>query len=304
MKKLFDDRQNEISSVENKAASSRGSVFSARRIPALVFMALLLVAIAGTFFVPTFSWTFTNREAGNENGALTSDTTDSAILPYSLYIKQDDTTVNVYTNTDSAAMNSYDSILGRNDYSSAYIVMPVYGVSAGNNITFTITANGALNQNGNASGTDGNGKNILMEQYLSNIIYISCANITASNLSPDSTKLAMYNGAKSWFDTHSASTATFVQYSAPANSNDPVVLNSKNTTVSFSFPSGSYTIESNGMVYIYFKIDYKYELVDAYVDALRRSLGGFKLGEAGHAEFTGLISGQVYDLVSIDMLVS
>ncbi len=279
-------------------------------LPAFLSMFIALSVLIAS----TYAWYVTNRQTLKTDAEVYSGGVDAAILPYSLFINvrselinqqtgDYDYAVQVFNDTDQAALNTYDAILGRNPYTSAYIRMPAYGVQEGSGLTFTITAAGTLNDtNGNSSGVNAYGRNLLMNQFISNIIRISCANIPASVISPSADKEDVYAGAKNWFDNNLADSATFVQYSPGATSKDPVVLNSKNSTVSFSFTSNDYTIESDGMVYVYFKIDYDYPLVDAYINALRIQMGGFKIGQEGHADFTGAIN-PGFDLVSIQMAI-
>jgi hypothetical protein len=310
MRKEFEN-ENRIENRENganKALLSAGKGASrAKGLGMLCLLAVLLLVAAGVNMIPTFAWHVTNREAGDESGSVRSDSVEASVLPYSLYINEDDGagnfSVHVYSSNDQAALNSYDAILGRNDYTSAYIHMPLYGVAAGDTLAFTITANGTLANGSNATGVGNNGRNLLLEQYLSNIINLSCGCIPSSTLSATADKETVYSSARSWFEANAASVAkgTFVNYSPGARPGDPVVLNSKSSTMVLRLEPGDYTIESNGQVHVYFRIDYDYPLVDAYISALRLQMGGFKIGEEGHAEFTGVITAGNFDLVSIEM---
>ncbi len=271
----------------------------------LLLTAMVMLVLASSMVTHTFAWHVTSREAGSADGQVYSDSTEASVTPYSLYTcSSDGSTVTVYSSEDKVSLNSYDAILGRNDYTSVYIRMPVYGVVPGDTIKFTVTANGTLNDvNGNSSGVDGSGRNILLNQYLSNIISVSCANIPESSIPADASRDTIYHNALGWFSSHSVDKGTFVNYSPGARPRDPVVLNSKSPTMYITLEDGDYTIESDGYVYVYFKIDYEYPLVDAYITALRLQMGGFKIGEAGHSEFSGTVDGIGFDLESIVMSI-
>ncbi len=301
------------------------------RIPLRVLLpsAVTMLVIALTLIAATYAWQVSNHETGIEASAVESDTVEPQILPYTLYIDvqtphEDDETgeitytyeVEVFSDTDDAKLNSYDAILGKNDHSSAYVRMPAYGIASGNTVTFTLSASGTLYR----TGTEGNyvyhdspgtytqnnvTLNHLMNQYISNIIRVSCANIPLSVIAEDANKDEIYNGAKNWFADHAdtVQSDTFVDYYDRPSPREPIVLVEKNHEIEFTLTSSDYTIESDGMVYIYFKIDYEYDLVDAYISALRLDMGGFKIGEAGHAEFSGLVEDSGFDLERIEMTI-
>ena len=118
-------------------------------------------------------------------------------------------------------------------------------------------------------------------------------------------KDTIYNRAKTWFSENSAPSDTFVKYGDRPNLREPVILQRKDLEIALTLAPGNYTVEENGMIYVYFKIDYEYDLVDAYISALRLEQGGFKIGEEGHAIFTGEIeNGGGYDLQRITMTVT
>jgi len=295
-----------ISGVSARLKACCGRFLSAcRGLGALIPGALGMLVAAAVLVSSSTAFYVTNRDTGGLNSTVGSDSVDPSIMPYALFVKtltdaENQTyTVNVYNNSEQAALNSYDAIFNRNEFSSAYIRMPVYGVQSGDTLTFTVTANGPLSEDGTA--TDSSGHNQLMSQYISNIISISCANIPSTTLSPSADRDTVYAGAKSYFDSATAEEKTFVTYDPAPSARQSVGLTGKSAQISFVLDSSDYVIE-NGMVYVYFKIDYKYELVDAYLTALRLQLGGFKIGQAGHTEFSGILD-QTFDLERIEMTV-
>jgi|GEM_PF-3352141 len=270
----------------------------------VVTMAVILAVLIGA----TMAWNVTVTRTYGGDSSVSSDSAAAAIMPYVVFVQQrnDDGsggTVVTYSQDDTVMLNSYDAIMGRNDCTSAYIRMPVYGIEPGSDLTFTVTSTGTLANGQNATGTEtinGRVRNLLMDQYLSNILEISCMNIPTTVIAEDASKETIYAGAKSAF-TASAQADTFVNYTAPVGNEKTVRLTDKDDAITFTLTSDDYVIE-NGFVYVYFKLDYKYELVDAFIMALRMQLGGFKIGEAGHAEFTGLVN-PGYDLNEIIMTV-
>ncbi len=288
---------NRIAGARLRLKAICGSVINAcrpYRVPIIAAAAVLVTAIAVVSV--TTSWFETNRKDVTRGESVTSDMVDPSVLPYTLYIKDRATAaVSHYTSTQNAVLNSYDAILGgdSNAWTSAYIRMPVYGILPGDSLSFTVTCTAPLYV------TEDNVTHI--NESISNFIEIRCANIPASTLAADAAETTVYDGALAWFRNNSAQEGAFVQYHTPANADprDPVQLDSKSTSITFQFADGTYTIEEDGMVYIYFMIDYDYNLVDAYLHELRGRLGGFKLNEAGHAEFAGL-----NDLERIQMTVS
>jgi len=280
-------------------------------------LAILIILVV--FISASMAWNLTNKQTYDADGTVESDGVNASVLPYSLYVKHqtvsgDNVTYNVqvYSSGDGAELNSYDAIMGRNDYTSAYIRMPVYGVPEGSTLTFTVTCTGSIgtNDEDGVNSTDNVTNNILMAQYLSNIIEVSCANIRSSVISTSASKEDVYTNALNWFsDSANASaikSGTFVQYreNTGTGRNKTAFLSGKNPTVTFTLAPGDYAVEDDGMVYVYFKLDYKYELVDAYITALRLTQGGFKLNESGHADFTGTVENVGFDLSTIALEIS
>jgi len=283
--------------------------------------AAMMLVIAAVLTLATYAWQVTNHETNDQAGTVTSDDVDASIMPYSLFINEQTPVLDgegdptgeytyevvVFSDVDNVALNSYDAILGRNPYSSAYIRMPVYGASAGDTLTFTVSANGTLcaeKNNEPRETVGGHELNVILDQYISNIIRISCANIPTTTIAADADKDTIYHSAKEWFDENSAPNETFVTYNDRPSAKEPIVLTGKNSSVNFVLSDGNYTIEDDGMVYVYFKIDYEYDLVDAYISALRLEVGGFKIGEAGHADFSGEVENVGFDLDTIAMTIS
>lgn len=278
--------------------------------PVYAGIAVLLVLI---LLIPmTKTWYAKIREslaAGNE---VKSAEASAGAMPYTLYVARPSTNpitsidhVEVYTNSGSARLNTFDAIFGgdHNMYTSAYIRVPIFGIPSGKSIKMTITCQSTYKDAQDE-----------IQKYISNFIDVSCAVIPTSVIAENATPTQIYSGAKNYFDTNAASitTTSFVNYSVTTTNGNKVVnatgkkLEGSEKGISFTIPSNQIQLV-NDKAYVYFKIDYNEDLIYHYIRTNLWGKGGFKLGETAADDFAGTISGGnpiTYDLKEIKMTIN
>lgn len=285
------------------------NVWQRFRLPAYVAFALLLTMIA---IIPsTRSWYARILENQTTGEGVTSANVASGALPYVLYVarpRADAITqidhVDVYTNSTEAALNTFDAIFGgdHNEYTAAYLRMPIYGIPEGKSIKLTVTCQSDYLNSQNQ-----------IEKYISNIIQMSCAVIPTNVIPENASAAEIYSGAHAYFQNNAASLTekAFVNYSVSGvNGIKTISVTGKNMEgtdkgISFTIPANQIQL-TNDRAYVYFKIDYNEDLVYHYIRNSLWGKNGFKLGETAADGFAGTISAgdpMIYDLRDVTLTV-
>lgn len=247
------------------------------------FLALVvLLVIVGT----TMAWISVNRLTGDNDLEVTSESTGLLVKGYNIYRSLWDETSASYIAYDVTnlpfALNDYDAVFGRNEYSPAYICIHLTGdaLQAGKTLNFRLTReNTSPEPNGLATTQNGlfDPSNEVAD-YLSNIVHQSVALIPA--LSGETNPQTVYTTANDPQQTWNGD-ASFASTQADANG--------KTQTVSKNADSGvaSVTLTASGDVDVYLKLDYREDLVMGYINSHRGLNTVLRLDKTLVYEFTG-----------------
>ena len=284
-----------LRALKRESHGSSGELCRSFRV--LFLSAAVLCLVFMVLIIPSSSWEADNRDVYYTGSGVLSEQIGPVLTPYTVFQRSGQTvsTIQISDQLQPASrqnaallqLSPYDAILGENQDTAVFFRIPVYGVSSGDSFTLSVTCNGSLNAQGNHVGAQ-DGVNLLMDSYLSNLVGISCGVIPLSTIPSDATPETVYQSAAAFFSA--VTPQSFVSMSGST-------IVRKDSQISFQV--SGFTPE-NGMIYVYLKLDYRYELVDAYLTALRRSQPSANRSDS--ISFSGLVSSAepiVYDLGQI-----
>ncbi|MGN1155827.1 MAG: hypothetical protein ACI4TK_06595 [Agathobacter sp.] len=208
----------------------------------------VLALVCGT----TFAWYIEARDAESSQTTIKSDSYSVVLTGYTVYYSDGVTVTKDDSTNFTIDLQSFDSVLGRNENTPLYIVVPVSGSAVENKeeLSVTIACSGGFSTV--VTDAETQVSRSLVSTNLSNVAQIRGTIRSADDL--DYTQLHKLFHGEGNFPAH-----TFVEYSLDATYN--IQGNPQKINVSMTIPSASYPDQDPlKTVYLVLELDYNVDL--------------------------------------------